>query len=714
MSQDISYKEFKEFLNLCESTHVYLMSAERDEIYEKFEDMFLHLPGSVHRKEFEDLKEKYGCHLLKRETGVCDMTPQEKEDLKEAQSVFDQFITKLKHEYCFNKMQIFRYQVQLHNILERDHEEFDPYDRYLSEGIKILPWEHYEFRIKGSTLNHENLIQCSIMNGIILQGLLFRSDQHVEDLFAVFENKQAPIALRAHAFVGACLLIGKHAALGRKETKFPSSVKTHFIDEGEFFLYLYLKAFYLSCYTKITFNEAISKLENIVKKFKAIKHTVQEDYDRFFQESADVAKNTFDVNYMTFDSMMQNPPTFLYDRYDLRFMNNWMLPFSFEHPSVVKHQPKYLKSNQEKYIKCCDANHICDLDRYIIAVTPKAPTHDVIKAMHITNPLEENSAEMEINKFIMQLQRFFDFYKTYPQKELAHLNPFIMLAGSKPDHLFFLLKNVAYIKDLFLTINEVDKDSAGVLMWETIPAWEKNIETMEIITDHMKFTDVNFNIGFVCKKLLAVDPKNKKAAIKLIQYSMKLEKYGANDGRLIPLEHIANKEEQLELAEMLEQNYPEDQDVMDTACLLYYHAGMYDKAIKTLHRSIFYFPQDEDYMYDLTEMYLLSGRKEEAFKYARKMLDEQEESAENYVRAGHTALAMGNRELAMEWYREGIEREYKAKAEEYEIPLEPKDKTLLKESLELIEEEPELLEPYGITSKDLHKTVQELYKQLIN
>jgi hypothetical protein len=75
---------------------------------------------------------------------------------------------------------------------------------------------------------------------------------------------------------------------------------------------------------------------------------------------------------------------------------------------------------------------------------------------------------------------------------------------------------------------------------------------------------------------------------------------------------------------------------------------------------------------------------------------------------------MGNRELAMEWYREGIEREYKENAEQYEMPLEPKDKTLLKESLKLIEEEPELLEPYGITSKDLHKTVQELYKQLIN
>jgi hypothetical protein len=705
------------FYNIIKMLYGALGMLPRESLFRLFEEGFLFLPGSMLRKEYEELKEKYQDVFPKKLYEFHEESPKTRAKRQPARDAFRLLIDKMLHEYFFGKMDIFQKQVQLHEILKRDREELDPYDRYFSKGLSILPWEHYEFNVKGSRLDHENLIQSSIMNGIILQGLFFFSRQHVEDLFTVYENKQAPIALRMRAFIGATILYANTIDHEIDEEIQKMPITTHYTGEGEHHLYMFLKAFAQVRHTEEALTNIAKKLAEMAtdakkKQFRISKKKV----DNIVKISQEGFKNCLDIQLLGFCALYHKPPVHLYERYDLRFMNNWMLPFSFEHPSVLKYAPSYMRKSPGMYIHFCNENRIGNIDRYINAVSPDAEIHKFINVISEDFYPEEYTDQTEINNFLVDFYRFFKLYRSYPGEEIQKLNPFTNLYFKIRDY-YRLLTNVDLIKDLFITLLEINEDAEAIsLITSTISAWGKNKEMMELILEKLNKEQLNScpdcRTEDICRMLLALDPTNKKGGTELIEYCIEVNEI---EDKRRKDEYVIRtpKKEQLRILDMLEQNYPEDEDIIELAWDFYLACHKYNKGIKTLHRAVFYYPDDIEYIYNLTELYLLNDQKEEAFKYAKKMVEKEKNDSDAFVRAGHTALVMGDRELALEWYEKGIEIQYKELDEDEELNFVDRTE-LMDECLRKLYDDLPILKAYGVNRAKMKRIESRLRDILTN
>jgi tetratricopeptide (TPR) repeat protein len=132
-----------------------------------------------------------------------------------------------------------------------------------------------------------------------------------------------------------------------------------------------------------------------------------------------------------------------------------------------------------------------------------------------------------------------------------------------------------------------------------------------------------------------------------------------------------------------------------------------------LFRGIYYHPEEEDYIYNLTEVFLLLGRKEDAEKYATKMMEMKEPSHQAFFRAGHIAYIMGHRDLAIKHYLKGGEYFYEAESFVKDLLPFPRDPEVLKECLDTgLFEDLKVVEPYGLTKQKIEEMEQIVFNEL--
>jgi hypothetical protein len=692
-------KEMQDFIKDCDFVLGHIKTGVKSKISYAFEKIFLWLPGSDLQQEFASLRRKHS-HVL---TTSAELTPEEAKEKQEALEAFALLLVKIKHEYCFKRLAIFHNQSQLHNVLERDHDEFDPYDRYLSEALLVKPWEHHTFNIKSSELTHENLIECSYINGLMLQGFFFPSIEHMEDLFSVYEDKHAPRELRLHAFVGATLHITLHKDFLDLFPEKKSALLTHYMDEGERHLYLFIKAYHQARHTEDMTDEVSRIVSTLTHGFKDTVQSDSEDAKEMMQRINEVTKYCIDPQYLAFMNFQNSPGYTNTWTFDIRRMNNYLLPFSFEHPSVQEHATPYTLNHQEVYKQFSNGAMICDIDQYINAVSPNAVVHTFIKKQPKGCPYTVNLDVQAINNITVGLFRFFKFYKAFPNRELQYMNPFH--DNGNPVYLSKILRNTDYIKDLCKVFrNVLNCKETRPLLKTTMASWKQDEELHEIFLDVLDTSDPLVEV--TCKNLLALNPKSLKGGVRLVKYHSENK---SEDAR----EEARRKKEDEEIVEMLEKTYPEDMDVMDRASYFYYETKDYDRCLKTLFRGIYYHPEEEDYIYNLTEVFLLLGRKEDAEKYATKMMEMKEPSHQAFFRAGHIAYIMGHRDLAIEHYLKGGEYFYEAESFVKDLLPFPRDPEVLKECLDTgLFEDLKIVEPYGLTKQKIEEMEQIVFNEL--
>lgn len=703
-------KGMKDFLADCKDVIRRIKTGEKSKISYGFEKIFLWLPGSNLQPDYKDLMKLYGRVLAKSANETEVPTAERIAERQQALAAFGRLLVKIKYEYCFNRLSIFHHQVQLHEVLKRDHDEYDPYDRYFSEGLAIVPWEHHTFHIEGEKLNEENLVECSFLNGIIVQGLFFPSICHIEDLFSVYKDKEAPLALRIHAFVGATLQLVCHADYLELFPEQLSAFYTHYMEEeGERHLFLTIKAYHQAMMT-----------ENLIKKMAlhlqpysqggAITPKSEEEVENMKSALKEVEKhviNCIDAQHVVFKNYLDHVPYNHYERFDMRRMNNWLLPFSFEHPSVKKYGTEYLLTHPEKFRRFYAEVHICDIDQYLNSISSFSAAHEMVKKKNYISPkrlLKDD--EVAVNNMIVGLFRFFSFYKAFPNEELQFMNPF--QRKGDPIVLSRLLGKVKYIKSLCNTFLEMDRLLYIPDLFKSSSVWEKDEELCDIYMKTLVciHRDHEPEMEYACTKLLEHNPKHLEAGMELVNYYRC--KKDDNDE-----EAAQRKEKVLSLLKMLEETYPESNEVVDIACDYYYGHGMYEKSLKTLFRGLYYQPEDETHFFNITETFLALGRKEDAWKYAQKMMKLPSLMDSSYVRAGHIALIMGMRQTALKYYIMGFKLCYSDIAKYKHMPDYPRDPEELKECLEGIYNELEILKPYGITRQKLTHIARHVYNALI-